>query len=126
MKGRVSWIGLVLLVTACITVNKSVLSEAHRGQPLPKERVHVYFADDTIPQHERVAILSAKGDETFSNESQMIDKMRAEAGKLGANAIILREMKDPSTGAKVAAAIFGTSATRKGEALAIYVPALVR
>jgi Asp/Glu/hydantoin racemase len=115
-------LGLVAL--SCVTVNKSVLSRARVGQPVLKEDVQVYFADDSVPTHERIAILNAEGDETFADESKLIDKMREEAGKLGANAIILGEIKDPSTAAKVASVIVGTSAMRKGQALAIFVPSL--
>jgi uncharacterized protein YbjQ (UPF0145 family) len=62
----------------------------------------------------------------MTNQGQLIDKLREEAGKLGANAIILNEVEEASTGAKVAQAILGTSAKRKGEAIAIYVPSLDR
>jgi hypothetical protein len=31
-------------------------------------------------------------------------------------------MKDPSTGAKIARTLIGTSANRKGDAIAIYIP----
>lgn len=60
------------------------------------------------------------------NQGQLIDKLREEAGKLGANAIILSEVEEASTGAKVAQAMLGTSANRRGEAIAVYVPSLDR
>jgi hypothetical protein len=52
----------------------------------------------------------------------MIDKLRSEAGKLGANAIYLRTVEDPGTGERVASAIFGTEADRDSEALALWCP----
>ena len=52
----------------------------------------------------------------------MWNSMRKKAGKLGANAIILDAMSEPSAGAKVASMIFGVGgAQRKGKAIAIYV-----
>jgi hypothetical protein len=52
----------------------------------------------------------------------MWNSLRKKAGKLGANAIILDAMSEPSAGAKVAAAfLLGTGAERKGKAIAIYV-----
>lgn len=72
----------------------------------------------------RIAILNAKGDVDATNEGEMIDKLRKEAGKLGANAIILGEIEEPGTGAKVAKAFIGTSADRRTQAMAIYVPSL--
>jgi hypothetical protein len=47
--------------------------------------------------------------------------MKKEAGKVGANGVILDALSEPGSGAKVAAAIFGVSAQRKGKALAIWV-----
>ena len=121
---NVSVLGAILLIAACVSVNKSVLSTSRVSYPVPKEQVQVYFAGDTVPAHERIAILNGSGDDTMTNQGQLIDKLRQEAGKLGANAIILQEVKEASTGARVAQAILGTSANRKGEALAIYVPSL--
>ena len=89
-----------------------------------KSEVQVYFESDEIPENTRVAILSGKGSETYTNESDLIDKLREEAGKLGANAIILGEMEDPSAGKQFVSALFGTSSDRKGQAIAIYVPSL--
>jgi len=109
------------VLTGCVSVNRSILSRSRMTAPVPRDAVQVYFADDSIPQHERIAILNARGDESLTNEGQMIDRLREEAGKLGANAIILDQLRDPSTGERVIAAIFGGSAQRRGQALAIYV-----
>lgn len=117
---KMSLVALVA-VAACVSVNKSVLSSAYADRPLTKEQVQVYFADDSIPAHERIAILNAQGDESMTNEGQMIDKLREEAGKLGANAIILQQLKDPGTGQRVLSAVFGVPAERKGQAIAIFV-----
>jgi len=47
--------------------------------------------------------------------------MRKEAGKLGANGIILDSLSEPSAGAKIAGAFHGTGAQRTGKVIAIYV-----
>ena len=49
----------------------------------------------------------------------MISAMRKKAAKIGANGIILQEIKEASDGAKVAAAVFGVSTNRKGKVIAI-------
>ena len=115
---------LPLLLSGCVTVNRSVLSQERIPYPVEMMQVTVYFADDTIPTHQRIAILNARGPEDFTDESDMIDKLREEAGKLGANAIILNELRDPGTGERVVAAIFGGEAERRGSAIAIYIPTL--
>ena len=51
----------------------------------------------------------------------MFLSMKKKAAEIGANGVILDAVSEPSAGAKVAAAIFGVSAQRKGKAIAIYV-----
>jgi hypothetical protein len=69
-----------------------------------------------------VAVLNSKGGSDWTSESGMINSQRKKAAELGANGLILGTMKDPSTGAKIASAIFGTSANRQGKAIAIHIP----
>ncbi len=121
----IRWVvGAVVLLAACVSVNKSILDRSLIGTPVPKGEVYVYLPGDTVPEHRRIAILNAKGDVDVTDEGQMIDKLREEAGKLGANAIILGDTEEPSTGAKVAKAFLGTSADRRTQAIAIFVPSL--
>lgn len=68
-----------------------------------------------------MAILNSKGDVDLTDEAEMYDSMRKKAASLGANGVILENTKDAGTGAKVARVLLGTSANRKGEAVAIYV-----
>jgi hypothetical protein len=124
MKNGVALVGLTILLAGCVTVNKSILDRSFMTTPVPKEGVHVYLPGDEVPGHTRVAILNAEGDVEMTDEGEMIDKLREEAGKLGANAIIMGEIKDPGTGAVVANAILGTEANRKTQAIAIFVPSL--
>ena len=124
MRSRRWPLGILLLLAACVTVSKSVLNRSMMATPVPKEDVQVYLPGDSVPEHTRIAILNAKGDVDMTNEGQMIDKLRSEAGKLGANAIILGELDEPGTGAKVAKAFLGTSADRRTQAIAIFVPSL--
>lgn len=116
---------VLLLLAACVTVNKSILDRSRMAAPVPRDDVHVYLPGDSVPEHERIALLSAKGDADTTDEGQMVDKLREEAGKLGANAIILGDIEEPGTGAKVAQAFLGTSADRRTRATAIFVPSLV-
>ena len=119
---------LLLLVAfaGCVTVSKSVLMDRSFA-PLPRDQVWVFLATDTVPEScERVALLHASGDEEMTNEGQMIDKLREESGKLGANAVLLRSMQDPGTGERVVSAFFGTNADRDSDAIALWCPEGVR
>ena len=51
----------------------------------------------------------------------MLDKLRDRAGKLGANGILLGEVREPSTGAKIANTLLGTEANRRSQAIAILI-----
>jgi hypothetical protein len=112
----------LLAATACVSVNKSILAPNPTGRTFGLEQVYVYFPDDSIPDHTRLAILNAKGDADATDEGEMIDKLREEAGKLGANAIVLGELEEPGLGAIISDAFFGTTANRETQAIAIYVP----
>lgn len=117
---------LLLAVTGCVTVSKSVLMD-RSDTPVPRDGVYVFLESDTIPAScERVALLHASGDEDVTDEGQMIDRLREEAGKLGANALYLRTMEDPGTGERIASAVFGTSADRDSDAIALWCPDGVR
>jgi hypothetical protein len=111
-----------ILFTGCVTVSKSVLMD-RSSMPVPEESVQVFLANDQIPEScERVAILHASGEEDWTDEGQMIDKLRSEAGKLGANALHLMTMEDPGTGERLVAALFDTEADRDADALALWCP----
>jgi len=113
----------VSLLSGCVTTNASMLGTAstQRAIVLP-ENVALYRNADQVPRrYEEVALLNSEGDSNFTNEAKMFESMKKKAGEVGANAIILDALSEPSGGAKVAAAIFGVSAERKGKAVAIYV-----
>jgi hypothetical protein len=49
----------------------------------------------------------------------MVRKLRKDAGKRGANGIVLNPIHEPGAGAKVVGALFGVGTQRKGEAVAV-------
>ena len=123
---RINAILAVVLVTACVSVGRSVVDTSFQMHPVERDDVFVYVGGDSIPEHTRVAMLDAKGNTDWTDEGDLLNKLREEAGKLGANAIIWGDTDDAGTGARVARAFLGTSADRKTNAIAIYVPSLGR
>ena len=82
----------------------------------------MYRTASQVPgKYEEVAMLNSTGNTGMTNEEQMFNSMRKKAGQLGANGIVLDGISEPSAGAKVAGAVLGTGAERKGKAIAIYV-----
>lgn len=114
------------MAVGCVSINKSVLDSSFQANPVPAGEVKVFFPEDSIPPYTRVAILNASGDADWSNEAQMIDKLREEAGKLGANAIVLGELTDPGVGERALNALVTgvASGNRRGDAIAIFCPSL--
>jgi len=113
----------VALYGACVETSVQRLGTPLNLTPVPPDEVIVYRTADQVPgKYIEVALLVSTGDTRFTTEEEMWKDMKKKAGKLGANAIILDAMSEPSAGAKVAAAVLGVSgADRKGKAIAIYI-----
>jgi len=85
VKGPAWVLGVSTVLAACVTVSKTVLTDEFRSAPVPPGQVDVLMASmgDSIPSAcVRVAILHASGDEDVTDEGDMLDKLREEAGKL--------------------------------------------
>jgi len=115
---------LVLLATGCVSVKHTMLARDFRGPPVPADEVQVYLAGEDVPDHTRVAVLTASGDTDFSNDNDLVKKLREKAGKLGANAIILGDLESPSAGAVALKALADTRLDRRAVAVAVFVPSL--
>lgn len=110
------------MLSGCVSTNSTMLGQAGTAAPLDPAAVAVYrMASQVKAPYAEVALLNSTGDYAMTNEKKMYESMRKEAAKVGANAVILDAMSEPSAGTKVAAAIFGVSASRKGRAIAIRV-----
>jgi hypothetical protein len=114
---------LMLSMSACVTTNAARLGTSSANRPVvPVENVALYRLASQVPRpYEEVALLNSSGDSGFTDEAKMFQSMKKKAGEMGANGVILDAVSEPGSGAKVAAAIFGVSAQRKGKALAIWI-----
>ncbi len=122
MRPLVAVLVLALFLVSCVSTNFVKLGSGPTYGPVPVDSVVVYRTASQVPgKYEEIALLNSAGSSGWTNEAQMIKSMRKEASKLGANGIILDALSEPGAGAKVAAAIFGTSAERKGRAIAVRV-----
>lgn len=108
-------VAVALALTGCVSAQATMLSPT-RYAPVPESAVRVFLDVEEVPSTcERIALIHAQGDVDVTNEQQMIAAARRRAGKIGANAIALNTMRDPATGTRVAAAVFGLPAERKGQ-----------
>jgi hypothetical protein len=114
-----------VFLVSCVSTKAVRLGTATVAQrpAVPWNQVLVYRTADQVPgKYEEIALLVATGDSLWTSEAGMWKSLQKKAGAMGANAIILDAMSEPSAGAKVASAFLGVpGADRKGKAIAIYV-----
>jgi hypothetical protein len=113
---------LAIGVVGCVSAQTTMLTPS-RYAPVPASEVHVYLSDDEVPPGcERIALIHAAGDVNLTNEQQMITAARKRAGRAGANAVVIRSMRDPGLATVVAAEILDLRADRKGEMIGYRCP----
>lgn len=87
-------VAALVLSTACIGVKRAVLVD-RSDHPVPLEEVTVFLPEDEIPEGcERIAVLAAAGDYSHADFGDLLERLREEAGELGANAIHIRIMSE--------------------------------
>jgi hypothetical protein len=114
-----SILALFFLISGCITMETTRLGPTD-FPPVPTSEIWVFFSEDEIEySFTRIALFHLEGDATWTQESKMIEKAKKKAGEMGANAIVLRDMHEPSDGAKIASEFLGTTAERRGSIVAV-------
>lgn len=110
---------LVLALAACAPSSHIVVGTVH--PPISPSEVKIYLQPP--PTYEEVAILDASADSMFGTGGQstvdkVIQRLKEEAAKLGANGIILEGMSDRQTGSlgggSGSASVSGNSAVGVG------------
>ena len=122
MRKRNYSMGLLAIVAlaGCVSTNAVRLGEPTQYAPVKAEEVKVFLEEsDVKADFDKIAIINAEGNYTWADDEKMIDAMKKKAAKLGANAIIIGEIKDPSTLGKIADAVVGVGGTKTGKVLAI-------
>jgi hypothetical protein len=111
------------LLSGCVSTNTTMLVPPQKYAPVPEDSVQVFLSEQEIKdkgyQFERVALIYATGSSEYTSESGMVRKLRRDAGRRGANGIVLNPIHEPGAGAKVAGALFGIGTQRKGEVVAV-------
>ena len=115
-------LAFVLALGGCVSVTTARLESGPSRTALTPLDVTIYRNVEQVgAPYIEVALLNGAGNYSATNESQMFEKMRKRAAEAGANGVILGEVKEPTTGVKVASALLGTPANRKSQAIAIFV-----
>ncbi len=112
---------LAVFVTGCVTTRATLLDPTARHPAVDPATVRIFTSEAELEKYEfvRVAIISSSGNTSWTSRTQMMESMRKKAGEMGANAILMPAIDEPSAGAKIAGAVFGTGANRTGEVIAL-------
>ena len=123
---KLEWLANIISLTgllACTQTNAALMDNSvHRQRTCPNG-VRIYSSPSKVgAEYEEVALLNSTGLTNWTTESGMMTSMREKAAQVGATGIIIGNIDEASSGAKVAAQVFGTYTERKGKSVAIYVP----
>ena len=109
-----------ILVSACTTTSAVLLGGSGTYPELNPAEVRVFLRERDVPaEYERIALVTAKSDAGWTDETDLIRAMRKRAARLGANAIIIGDISDPTTLERVAEVLTDYEPQRRGRAVAI-------
>jgi len=110
--------------TACggIKVNNTV--PQHKFAATCAEAVTVYQSFKEVPNnYYEVALITAEGNSVWTDDDEMLLRMRQRAASVGANGMVVDALGTSATTAQIIGAALGTGdADRKGRAVAIHMP----
>lgn len=112
---------LVLLgLAGCVSVQTQLLGPANRFAPVPEDSVRVFLSEQELRDRgyewEAIALLFGSGSSMYTTDRGMVQTIRREAGKVGANGIILADTREPSSAERW---LMGAGAQRKSTMTAI-------
>ena len=121
MKTRALFLALfALILGGCTSTNSVLLGGTGTYPELAPHDVRVFLREADVPgEYERIALVTAKSDAGWTDEADLIRAMRKRAARLGANGIIVGEVRDPTTLERVAEVLTDYEAQRRGRAVAI-------
>jgi hypothetical protein len=117
MRTRALLLTLVVALSACVRAETEFLSP-QRYSPIAVDSVTIFtgaaeLEPDSIA-YERLAMIFLKGDQSFTDQRDMIRKAREEAAKIGANGIVISTMAEGQYDA-----FWGVQGDRQGSVVAI-------
>ena len=82
---------------------------------MPVDEVRIFLDEADVPgDYEEIALVTSRSDASWTDETDLIRAMQRRAAKLGADAIIVGEIREPSTIERVAEVFTEYEAPRRG------------
>ncbi|HEV3052751.1 MAG TPA: hypothetical protein VGX50_20725 [Longimicrobium sp.] len=112
-----------LFLGACTSTGAVLLGGTDPYPETDPYEVRVFLSEDEVPgDYERIALVTARSDAGWSDEADLIRAMRKRAARLGANGLIVGEVRDPTTLERVAEVLTDYEAQRRARGIAIRLP----
>lgn len=110
--------------TACGGIKVRNTVPQHSFAPTCAEAVTVYKAFKDVPNnYYEVALITAEGNSVWTDDDEMLLRMRKRAASVGANGMVVDALGTSATTVQMIGAALGTGdADRKGRAVAIHMP----
>ena len=109
-----------LVLGACTSTGAVLLGGTGPYPETDPYEVRVFLSEDEVPgDYERIALVTARSDAGWTDETDLIRAMQRRAARLGADAIIVGEIREPSTVERVAEVLTDYEPDRRGRAVAI-------
>lgn len=83
-------ISIMTALSACTSIHRQIFSDEYASNPVSPEKVRVLTDTDAVSQCQKLAKLTAEGEQP---KEKMLAKLRKTAGKLGANALLVVEFR---------------------------------
>jgi hypothetical protein len=122
---RIVLVPALLSLGGCVSTHAEWLGTPPSVQPqrVPQEQVRVFQREADLPQgYEKVAVIWVEGESNTVSNRRLVDAARRKAGYLGANAVVLGDFHEPSTGARILAGVLDVPLQKRTEILAVRVP----
>ena len=112
-------------LVACGTQTRIIATNpALSLSPTCTDAVAVYADRENVPyDYYEVALITAEGNSVYTGNGDILKAMRSKAAPLGANGLVINSLGATHATVKViGAAVGGSDAERKGQAIAIWMP----
>jgi hypothetical protein len=110
---------LIVILGACQTVRVTPIDPAPRPF-VAIDSVRLFYSVEAVPfRYDEVALLDMEADWLTEDREHIYRALREKAGRLGANAVIVAPIEEPSKGQKVASVLV-TRTGYRGKAMAVF------
>lgn len=102
---------------ACVSVSSTNLNPSANFAPVPQADVRIFQSEEEVPEpYVKLALFNASGSDTYTDQSDLFNKIREKAAERGCNGVVLQGSKEAGTAEKI---FFGAGADREAQAVCV-------